>query len=315
MNDRIVIGTRGSALALWQANHVKSRLEARTPGLSVELVVIKTKGDKILDAPLAKVGGKGLFVKEIEEALSRREVDLAVHSMKDVPAELQPGLVLAAVSTREDPHDAVVTRSGVGLASVPRGGVVGTSSLRRVCQLMALRPDVKTVPLRGNVDTRLKKLDAGEFDAIVLAAAGLVRLGHAGRIGERLSFASCLPAIGQGALGLETRAGDERVIAKVREAMHDESAAACVLAERAFLGRLEGGCQTPIAGHATLRDGVLELEGLVGEADASVMLRDRVTGSPADPAALGVMLADRLLARGAAGILARCRTTELVGGE
>jgi hydroxymethylbilane synthase len=287
------IGTRGSALALWQANHVRDRLLAGGVP-SVELVVIKTKGDKILDVPLAAVGGKGLFVKEIEDALLRGEVDLAVHSMKDVPTEQPDGLVLSAVSAREDARDAVVGKLG-------QGARVGTSSLRRMCQLRAWRPDLSIVSLRGNVDTRLKKLDAGELDAVVLAAAGLQRLGFAARIAERLPTSVSLPAIGQGALALETRGDDAEAIAAVRAAMHDEESAACVAAERALLARLQGGCQTPIAGHAVRKDGAIVLEGLVGAPDGSRILRDRAAG--ADPRAVGLELAERLLAAGAEELL------------
>jgi hydroxymethylbilane synthase len=305
VNERkLVIATRGSALALWQANHVKSRLEADDPGLAVELLVLKTKGDKILDVPLAQVGGKGLFVKEIEEALLRHEAHLAVHSMKDVPTALEPGLVLCAVSAREEPYDVLVSRDGRGLAALPQGAKVGTSSLRRMCQLRARRPDLQIEALRGNVDTRLRKLDEGLYDAIVLAAAGLVRLGFGARISERLMPDVSLPAIGQGALGLETRADDADTIARVRRVLHDEGAAACVTAERAFLARLEGGCQTPIAAHAHLAGGALHLEGLVGAVDGSQMIRDRASGAPADAARLGTQLAEHLLGRGAAALLA-----------
>lgn len=311
--DRIRIGTRGSALALWQANHVKARLEAAEARLAVELVVIKTKGDKILDAPLAKIGGKGLFVKEIEEALLRGDVDLAVHSMKDVPAEMTPGLVLAAISAREDPHDAIVSPHG-GLAALPPGAHVGTSSLRRVCQLRARRPDLRITPLRGNVDTRLRRLDAGEFDAIVLAAAGLQRLGHGARIAERLPFDVCLPAIGQGALGLQARADDAATIRRARAAMHDETAWACVMAERTVMACLEGGCQTPMAAHAVEVDGLLAVAALVGTPDGKETIRVTARGPVGDPERVGRAAAEELLARGAAPILERCRTGDLVGG-
>jgi hydroxymethylbilane synthase len=300
----LVVATRGSALAMWQANHVKARLEADDPELRVTLLVLKTKGDKILDVPLAQVGGKGLFVKEIEEALLRKDAQLAVHSMKDVPAELEPGLVLAAVSAREDAHDVLVSQGGKRLTELPQGAHVGTSSLRRVCQLRALRPDLKISALRGNVDTRLRKLDEGEYDAIVLAAAGLIRLGHGARISERLSYEVSLPAIGQGALGLETRADDPDTIARVRRVLHDEATAACVTAERAFLARMHGGCQTPIAAHATLVQGTLQLEGMVGHTDGSKILRSGTTGAPASAASLGKALAEELLGKGGQEILA-----------
>jgi hydroxymethylbilane synthase len=298
----LTIGTRGSALALWQARHVKARLEAVEPGLTVALVIIKTQGDKILDVPLAQVGGKGLFVKEIEEALLDRRADLAVHSMKDVPAALAAGLTLSAVSAREDPHDVLVTRDGRGLAALAAGAKVGTSSVRRVCQLRALRPDLALLPLRGNVDTRLRKLDAGELDGIVLAAAGLIRLGHGARISERLPT---LPAIGQGVLGLETRAGDDEVIALVRRALHDPAAADCVAVERAFLERLGGGCTTPLACHATLDGDTLVAEALVGDPSGDPILRAQARGARGDAASLGRGLAETLLARGADEILAR----------
>jgi hydroxymethylbilane synthase len=307
----VKIGTRGSALALWQANHVKGRLEAQ--GETVSLEIIKTKGDKILDAPLAKVGGKGLFVKEIEERLAEGAIDLAVHSMKDVPAELMAGLTIAAVSMREDPRDAVVSRDRLGLEALPLGAHVGTSSVRRMCQLRALRPDLRISPLRGNVDTRLRKLDAGEFDAIVLAAAGLVRLGHADRIAERLDPSRCLPAIGQGVLAIETREDDARVRGLVRRALHDEVSGVCVAAERAFLARLEGGCQTPLACHVVAGTELMA-DGLVGDVDGKQIVRERLSGALDDPEGLGRRLADALLARGAGEILARCRAEGVVGG-
>jgi hydroxymethylbilane synthase len=299
----LVVATRGSALAMWQANHVKARLEADDPELRVTLLVLKTKGDKILDVPLAQVGGKGLFVKEIEEALLRKDAQLAVHSMKDVPAELEPGLVLAAVSAREDAHDVLVSKGNLRLAQLPQGAHVGTSSLRRVCQLKAKRPDLRISALRGNVDTRLRKLDEGEYDAIVLAAAGLIRLGHGDRISERLPYDVSLPAIGQGALGLETRADDPDTIARIRRVLHDEATAACVLAERAFLARLHGGCQTPIAAHGSLVSGTLQLEGLVGATDGSTILRSSMAGPPSSATSLGKALAEEMLARGAAKLL------------
>jgi hydroxymethylbilane synthase len=300
----LVVATRGSALAMWQANHVKAKLEADDPELRVTLLVLKTKGDKILDVPLAKVGGKGLFVKEIEEALLRKDAQLAVHSMKDVPAELEPGLVLAAISAREDAHDVLVSRNNLKLAELPQGAHVGTSSLRRVCQLHARRPDLRISALRGNVDTRLRKLDEGDYDAIVLAAAGLNRLGHGQRISERLPYDVSLPAIGQGALGLETRADDPDTMARVRRVLHDETTAACVTAERAFLARLHGGCQTPITAHAALVQGTLQMDGLVGATDGSTLLRASISGPPSAAPSLGKALADELLGKGAAELLA-----------
>jgi len=300
------IATRGSALALWQANHVRDRLRAADPDLEVELVTIKTKGDKILDVPLAKVGGKGLFVKEIERALLDGDADLAVHSMKDVPAELEPGLAMVAVSEREDPFDALCTRDGRTLAQLPAGARVGTSSLRRQCQLRAERADLTLVSLRGNVGTRLRKLADGEFDAIVLAAAGLTRLGHADRITERLEPPRFLPAIAQGALGLEARADDADTIARIRPAIHHEPDARRVAAERAFMARLEGGCQTPMAAFAEAEDGQLVLRALVASLDGTRMLRAEDRAASEDAEALGVAVAEALLAQGAAAILAEC---------
>ena len=299
---KLVIATRGSELALWQANHVKARLEAL--GAEVALRVIKTTGDKILDRPLAEVGGKGLFVKEIEQALLERTADLAVHSMKDVPAELAAGLAMAAVSEREDVRDALVSRGGVGFAELPAGARVGTSSLRRVCQLSALRGDLVFVPLRGNVPTRIDKVTSGEVDAAVLAAAGLKRLGRAGQISELFDPARIIPAGGQGALGIETRADDAEIAALVRRALHHEGDATCVAAERALLARLQGGCQTPLAAHARLTDpGTLELHALVGRPDGTDILRAERVGSASDPAALGSAVGTELLSRGADRIL------------
>jgi hydroxymethylbilane synthase len=305
VTDRLVIATRGSALALWQAEHVKARLAGVAPGLAVEFNVIKTSGDKILDVPLAKVGGKGLFVKEIEQALIDREADLAVHSMKDVPAELAPGLVLAAVSTREVPWDALCARAPVTVDTLPRGATVGTSSMRRQCQLLARRPDLKIAMLRGNVPTRLRKLDDGEFDAIVLAAAGLTRLGLGDRITQQLPIEISIPAVAQGVLGLETRAGDARTAELIRRAIHDPAEERRVIAERAFLARMGGSCQTPLAAHAIDQPGGgLRILGLCGMPDGSKILRAEVTGPASDAEQLGHRLADDLRAQGADQILA-----------
>ncbi|HEU5059757.1 MAG TPA: hydroxymethylbilane synthase [Kofleriaceae bacterium] len=298
----LTIATRGSELALWQANHVKARLEGL--GATVELSVIKTTGDKILDRPLAEVGGKGLFVKEIEQALLDGAADLAVHSMKDVPAELAPGLTMAAVSEREDVRDALVTRDGRRFADLPAGARVGTSSLRRICQLRALRGDLVFVPLRGNVPTRIVRVMSGQVDAAVLAAAGLNRLGRAGQIAELFDPARIIPAGGQGALGIETRSDDSAIAELVRRALHHEEAAACVAAERALLARLQGGCQTPLAAHARLTGpGTLELCALIGRPDGTEILRAERVGSAADPAALGSAVGTELLSRGADRIL------------
>jgi hydroxymethylbilane synthase len=301
---RLVIATRGSALALWQANHVKARLDAVAPGIVVELEVIKTSGDKILDVPLAKVGGKGLFVKEIEQALVDRTADLAVHSMKDVPAELAPGLVLCAVSSREVPWDALCARSPVTVETLPKGAKVGTSSMRRQCQLLAVRPDLEIALLRGNVPTRLRKLDDGEYDAIVLAAAGLHRLGLADRITQVLPIEMSIPAVAQGVLALEIRDGDNAVRDLVRAAIHDEPTYQKMLAERAFLAKMGGSCQTPLAAHATDNGSGLQVIGLCGMPDGTKMLRATVTGAIGDAEKLGVALAEDLLRQGAAEILA-----------
>jgi hydroxymethylbilane synthase len=302
--ERIVIATRGSQLALWQANHVKARLEAVSPGIAVELEVIKTSGDQILDVPLAKVGGKGLFVKEIEQALIEERADLAVHSMKDVPAELAPGLALAAVSVREVPWDALCARGPATVDTLPHGARIGTSSMRRQCQLLARRPDLQIAMLRGNVPTRIRKLDAGEFDAIVLAAAGLIRLGMAERIHQQLPLELSVPAVAQGVLAIETRAGDEGARALVRAAIHDRATEVHVSAERAFLAKMGGSCQTPLAAHAIDDRGQLRVLGMCGMPDGTRILRAEVTGPHADAAALGTRLAEDLLARGAGEILA-----------
>ena len=302
--QRLIIATRGSALALWQAEHTKARIAAIAPELAIEFNVIKTSGDKILDVPLAKVGGKGLFVKEIEQALLDREADLAVHSMKDVPAELAPGLELVAVSSREVPWDALCARSTVTLDSLPRGARVGTSSMRRQCQLLARRSDLAISMLRGNVPTRLRKLDEGEFDAIVLAAAGLTRLGLAHRITQELPLELSIPAVAQGVLGFEARAGDGEVIDLVRRAVHDPDEEYRVRAERTFLARMGGSCQTPLAAHATLSDGKLHVIGMCGMPDGSRILRAEQSGIARLAPQLGVLLAEDLLKQGAAEILA-----------
>lgn len=302
--DTLTIATRGSQLALWQARHVRDRLRAARPGLEVELLILKTQGDKILDVPLAKIGGKGLFVKEIEAALLDGRADVAVHSMKDVPAALEDGLHMAAISEREDPRDALCTVRGGGLGDLAEGACVGTSSLRRMCQLRARRPDLRIANLRGNVPTRLGKLDAGEFDAIVLAAAGLRRLGHADRISELMAPADSVPAVGQGALGIETRAADDATTALCREALHHERDSRRVEAERAFLAELEGGCQAPMAAHAVYADGdELVLDALIGRPDGSEILRCQRRGRPEDAAAIGVAAAEELRAQGGDAIL------------
>lgn len=300
--DEIRIATRKSALAIWQAEHVRAALRARDPELPVTLVPMSTRGDKILDSPLAKVGGKGLFVKELEQALLDGRADLAVHSMKDVPVDLPPGLLIAAVMAREDPRDAFVSNHHAALEALPEGARVGTSSLRRQCQLRVLRPDLELLDLRGNVNTRLAKLDEGAYDAVVLACAGLIRLGFEARIRSPISPDTLLPAIGQGAVGIECRADDGRVRPLV-EALADPETSVRVEAERALNQRLQGGCQVPLAGFAELTAGQLTLRALVGRPDGSEVVRGTISGTPAAAAGLGRTLADELLSRGADRIL------------
>ncbi len=299
---RIRIATRGSALALWQANHVKAGLEKAHKGLEVELVVIKTKGDKILDVALAKVGGKGLFVKEIEEALLDGRADLAVHSMKDVPTELPPELELAATDVREDVRDALFTRQASGLDDLPEGAKIGTSSLRRQAQLLHRRPDFRVVTIRGNVETRLRKLQEEHLDAVVLAAAGVRRLGLADRVSEYLPVTICLPATCQGSLGIEIRRDDGETRRMLAPFVHRPTAVA-ITAERAFLRTLEGGCQVPIAGLATVKNGTLSMEGLVGTVDGKVIIREGMEGPEGDAEKIGVDLANIILRQGGKEIL------------
>ena len=300
---RIVIGTRGSALARWQADHITAELRRLYPDLTVEQQIVVTEGDRKQTGPVIDLGGKGVWVKEIEEKLLASEIDLAVHSLKDVPAHLPDGLSLVAIPPRADPRDALVSRSGAGLRDLPPGSRVGTSSLRRVCQILAARPDLKLELLRGNVDTRLRKVAEGEVDAAILACAGLDRLGFAARITERLSIELMLPAIGQGALALEARTDDRRVLPLVRR-LSDPVAETTVAAERALLAALGVGCRTPVAGHATVEIGRLIVRGLVGRPDASEMLFERIDGRPEAAAELGAELGARLIARGADKILA-----------
>ena len=330
--EKVVIGTRGSKLALWQAEFIKSELTRRHPVLEVELNKIKTTGDKILDVPLAQVGGKGLFVKEIEEALLSREADIAVHSMKDVPTEFPDGLHLAVICEREDPRDAFMSQVQdstfkiQNFKSLPEGATIGTSSLRRSCQLLSIRPDLRIEQLRGNLDTRLKKLDEGQFDAIILAAAGIKRLGLQKRITEILPFEISLSAIGQGAIGIECRIHDEFINDLIAPLNHSETSI-CVRAERAFLQRLEGGCQVPIAAHArligqgpsshgkegsrgsihsennTLNSRLLILDGLVGSIRGDEIVKGHIEGNPEQGETLGIQLADEILSKGAKEIL------------
>lgn len=303
MGKKIVIGTRGSMLALWQAEWVKALLIKHHPGTEVELMKIKTTGDKILDVPLAMVGGKGLFTKELEEAMLRGETDLAVHSMKDVPSELPEGLHLAAVLKREDPRDALVSRSYKSVDDLPQGARVGTSSLRRSCQLKSRRPDLVIETLRGNLDTRMRKAEEGEFDAVVLAVAGIKRLGWEDRITEIIAPDVMLPAVAQGAVGIECRADDEFINALVAP-LKDEQTEIQVAAERACLRRLEGGCQVPIAAHATLSNGRIRLEALVGNVDGTIIIRKEQEAAVKDAEALGLKVAEELLSAGADSILA-----------
>ncbi len=307
MNRTITIATRGSDLALWQAHHVRACLQSVRPTAEIELKIIKTTGDIRTDVALSKIGGKALFVKEIEAALLDESADIAVHSMKDVPAELAPGLFMAAISSRENPCDALCTANGRGIDAIPEGGRLGTSSLRRQSQMLARRPDLQVGLLRGNVPTRLSKLDAGEFDAIVLAAAGLIRLGLGNRISRVMSPELCLPAVGQGVLGIETRAGDEELIEWVRQACHDEAEGERIIAERAFLARLGGSCKTPLAAYAIPRgDGQMRIDGLCAAPDGSRMLRAQRVGPPEQGEALGIALAEDLLSQGAQEIIDAC---------
>ncbi|MBI3398228.1 MAG: hydroxymethylbilane synthase [Deltaproteobacteria bacterium] len=315
MKKNIKLGTRASQLALWQGNWVRSEIEKRNPGMEVELVKIKTTGDKILDVPLSKVGGKGLFVKEIEEALLDNRIDLAVHSMKDVPTDFPKGLHLAAITEREDPRDALIIGvkgqgSGVkGFKDIPQGATIGTSSLRRSSQLLNMRHDLKIVQLRGNLNTRLKKLDEGQYDAIILAAAGVKRLGWADRITEYLSPEISLPAIGQGALGIETRIDDNEINDLVAFFDHKPTSVA-VKAERALLKRLEGGCQVPIAAHGEIKAGNLNLIGLVASTDGKKIIKDFITGPTNKAESIGIALAEKLLNMGAWDILKEVYKTE-----
>jgi hydroxymethylbilane synthase len=303
VSERIVIGTRGSALARWQADHVAATLRAAHPGLVVEQEIIVTEGDRRSQGLLADFGGKGLWVDEIERALTERRVDLAVHSLKDVPAALAAGLGIAAIPPRADPRDALVSRTGGALGDLPAGARVGTSSLRRVLQVRLLRPDLAVEVLRGNVDTRLRKVSEGVVDAAVLACAGLDRLGHGARITQRFSTEEMLPAIGQGALALETRNDDER-LRRLCRVMADPAAEATVAAERALLAGLQAGCRTPVAGHAEVRDGRVRLRALVGRPDGSEVLREVGEGETSRARQIGEEVAGRLLARGADKILA-----------
>ena len=305
MTRKITIGTRGSQLALWQTNWVKAEIEKRHPGFEVEVLIISTKGDRVLDVSLPKLGeqGKGLFTKELEDALFERRVDLAVHSLKDLPTELPAGLHVGAICEREDVRDALVARGAItSFNELPKRAVVGTSSLRRQAQLRAARPDLVIEPVRGNVDTRLRKLDEGKYDAIVLAAAGLHRLGYANRITEHLNEDLVLPAVGQGALAIESRVDDAATAEIIHALDHEPTRLACQ-AERAFLKGLGGGCLVPIAANAKIESNKMTLNGLVASPDGSEAIRGHQSGSSHDAEEIGRQLADELLERGAGRIL------------
>ena len=298
----LVLGTRGSRLAIWQAEWIQSRILEVASQVSVTLQRIKTSGDKTLDVPLAKIGGKGLFVKEIEEALLREDIDLAVHSLKDVPTVLPKGLAILGVPPREDPRDVLISPKHRTFDNLPKGATIGTSSLRRQAQLLHHRPDLHIVMLRGNVETRLRKVQEGEYDAVVLAAAGMRRMGLDNHVTEYLSPDFSLPAIGQGALGLEGRSQDE-FIRKLVAKLNDAPTRTVVSAERSFLDRLEGGCQVPIAAHGVLQGETLVLDGMVASVDGKQLIRETLTGPSSEAQALGTRLAERILDRGGRDIL------------
>ena len=306
MKNAITIGTRGSRLALWQAKWVKSELLRHHRGLNVDLDIIKTSGDKITDVPLAKVGGKGLFVKEIEDALLEGRIDLAVHSMKDMPGEMPEGLFISSIPVRESPYDVLIAQHRGSVDDLPLGAVIGTSSLRRASQLLYFRPDFKITALRGNLDTRLRKLQSENLDAIVLAAAGVKRLGMIERVTQEITPDIILPAVGQGALCIESRQNDYQ-INEIVAAIHHEESARAVLAERAFLKLLQGGCQVPIAAYATVSESGRDLciTGLVAETDGSIVYKDKISGDINAYTQLGEDLARRLIEKGAAGIIDR----------
>ena len=305
MSRKLIIATRESPLALWQAEFVRSALTQAHPDVDVQLLGMTSRGDQLLDVPLAKVGGKGLFVKELEEALLDRRADIAVHSMKDVPMAFPAGLGLGVICAREDPSDAFVSNQYLTLEELPAGSVVGTSSLRRECQLRSRRPDLDIKFLRGNVNTRLRKLDDAEYDAIILASAGLIRLGFAGRIAQHMDICDSLPAGGQGAVGIELRSDDSAVLSLL-QVVHHEPTARRVIAERAMNKRLEGGCQVPIGCYADYVDGgeTLLLRGLVGNPDGSQILRAEAIAPAVEAEQLGISVAEDLLSQGAAAILA-----------
>ncbi|MDI6817605.1 MAG: hydroxymethylbilane synthase [Actinomycetota bacterium] len=304
-NNKYILGTRGSKLALWQSNHVAATLKEKA-GVDIELKIIKTQGDKILDAPLSKIGDKGLFVKEIETALLECEADLAVHSSKDVPTQIPEGLVLGAFLKRVDSRDVLIARDGKGLDELPAGSIVGTSSLRRIAQVLNRRPDLQIKDVRGNLDTRLRKMEDGEYDAIILAAAGLDRMGWNEGITERIATEVMLSAVGQGAIAVEIRDDDDDMRELMRH-LEDAQTRAAVIAERALLRELEGGCQIPIGALGVIEGGKLKLDGMVASLDGTKMIRDVIAGDPDDAEALGVELANTLRGMGADEILAEVR--------
>lgn len=311
MTKRVIkVGSRGSQLALWQTEHVIAELKARHPGLECEITIIKTQGDKILDVPLARIGDRGLFVKEIEEALYAKQIDMAVHSLKDLPTEQPEGLAIAMISERADSRDCLVSLKYGSLSALPADAVIGTSSLRRKAQLRAAHPGWRFKDVRGNLQTRLQKLDRGDYDALILAVAGLARLGLDARIVERLAPEVCLPAVGQGALAVETRADDAELIGLLKP-LDDAATRACVLAERSLLRQLEGGCQVPIGASATLEGGQLRLRGVVASLEGERVLRVDMQGPADAPEALGQAAAQALIDQGTDEILSAIRSTSL----
>ena len=302
MKQNVVIGTRGSKLALWQAEHIAGRIRARYPEIEVTLKKIVTTGDKILDVPLAKIGGKGLFTKELENAMLSGEIDLAVHSLKDMPTELPEGLMLAAITARADASDAFVSLRYKSLDALPQGAKVGTSSLRRRAQILKYRPDLQTIDLRGNLDTRIKKLENQEMDAIILATAGLKRLGLEQYITQILPIEICLPAVGQGALAIETRQADAEVLS-VLEFLNDSETIAAVTAERAYLREVQGGCQVPVGVHGEVNGGQLLLEATILKIDGTREVREQICGCCSEAEELGIKLAQKMLAAGGKEIL------------
>jgi len=298
------IGSRGSKLALWQANYVKDRLHEIFPDLEIEIIIIKTEGDKRLDAPLSEIGGKGLFIKEIEDSLIKKEIDIAVHSLKDMTTQIPDGLTLAAVTKREDPRDCLITANGCKLEELPHKSCIGTSSLRRRAQILNLRPDLVIKPLRGNLDTRLKKLFSGEYDGIITAFAGLKRLEKEDQISQRLPLDHFIPAVGQGALGIETRADDAETLNLV-EKLNDEKTSYCASAERSFLKKMEGSCKAPIAANAVIEKPTLQIRGMVASLDGKNIISHSLSGKIENAEEIGYKLGEELLNKGADRILAQ----------